>query len=111
MKPDYIKRLTILGGCPFAWRNYEILLRLVKRVKATYPDKKIWIYTGQKFENLMKTKWSEVIKLCDEILDGPYIDELRDPKLHWVGSTNQRVIDIEDTLADINGCIHEHITK
>ena len=110
MKPDYIQRLSILGGCPFTWRNYDILLSLVKRVKQTYPNKKIWMYSGQYYEDLMNTKWSEIIKYIDVLCDGPYEHELRDPNnLHWVGSTNQRVIDIEDTL--VNGCICHHATK
>lgn len=111
MKPEYIKRLSILGGCPFTWRNYNVLLSLVKRVKQTYPNKKIWMYSGQYFEDLKETKWLNVIKYIDVLCDGPYEHDKRDITLHWVGSSNQRVIDIEDTLSDPSECIHEHITK
>lgn len=99
MKPNWIQRISILGGCPFVWRNFDILLKLVKRVKQTYPDKKIWMYSGQKFENLNKTKWSSVLQFVDCLCDGPYIDELKDPKLKWVGSSNQRVLELK--------CVHK----
>ena len=112
MKPDYIVRLSILGGEPFIYRNYEHILSLVKRVKTTYPNKKIWMYSGQYYEDLNDSKWHEVLKYVDVLCDGPYIDEQRDPNnLKWVGSHNQRVIDIEDTLADANCCIHHHKDK
>ena len=109
MKPDYINRLSILGGEPFTYRNYEPILKLVKRVKETYPDKKIWMYSGQLFEKLDKTKWHEVLKLIDVLVDGPYIDEEKNYKLKWCGSENQRVIDIEDTYE--LGCIKHHKDK
>lgn len=111
LSQNFLRRISILGGCPFVYRNYDVLLHLVKRVKETYPDKKIWMYSGQYFEDLKESKWIEVLKYIDVLCDGPYEEDKRDPNLHWVGSTNQRVIDIEDTLADVNGCIHEHATK
>ena len=107
LSKDYITRLSILGGCPFTWRNYEPLLRLVKRVKETYPNKKIWMYSGQYFEDLKETKWFAVLKYVDVLCDGPYEDGKKDIKLRWVGSSNQRVLDIEDIGGTLTGTERE----
>ena len=105
MKPNYITRLSILGGEPLLDRNIESLTSLVKRVKKEFPNKKIWCYTGQLFEEVNKY-YPELVKMFDVLIDGRYIDEQRDYRLKWCGSTNQRVIDIEDTLADGEIKIH-----
>ena len=102
LKPNYIVRLSILGGEPLIERNYEPLCKLIKRVHETYgTSKKIWLYTGQLFENV-KQKYPDVVNNVDVLVDGPYIDEKRNYCLKWCGSENQRVIDIEDTL--LNDC-------
>ena len=111
MSPKWIIRLSILGGEPFIYRNYNHILNLVKRVKTTYPNKKIWMYSGQYFEDLNDSKWCDVIKYIDVLVDGPFEDKLKDIKLHWCGSSNQRVIDIEDTLSDTSNQIHIHSNK
>ena len=105
LKPSHIVRLTILGGEPLIERNREPLSRLIQRVHETYPDKKIWIYTGQTFDTV-HDKFPEIVDNVNVLVDGPYIDKLRNHDLKWCGSSNQRVIDIEDTLA--SGCIHLH---
>lgn len=97
MKPDYIKRFSMLGGEPLLDRNHEPLLKLFRRIKSTYPNKKIWCWTGGLFEKV-KDKWADVLKYVDVLVDGPYIHAERDPNLKFCGSTNQRVLelDIED---------------
>ena len=102
MKPDYIHRFSMLGGEPLLEHNHKQLLKLFKRIKETYPNKKIWCWTGYTYENV-KDKWSDVLQYVDVLCDGPYIHEQRDEKLKFVGSHNQRVIDIEDTLK--TGCL------
>ena len=108
MKAPYIKRLSLLGGEPLLDRNIESLTKLVKRVKELYPEKKIWCYTGQLFEDVSRY-YPELVKMFDVLIDGRYVDEERDYTLKWCGSRNQRVIDIEDTLLD--GKIKLHATK
>ena len=110
LEPSYVVRLSILGGEPLLERNYEPLSRLIKRVRETYPEKKIWCYTGQLFNNV-KDKFPDVVKKVDVLVDGPDIDEQRNYKLKWCGSENQRVIDIEDTLLNECGkiCLHKNV--
>lgn len=97
LKPDYIKRLTILGGEPLIERNIEPLTDLFIRVKELYPEKQIWLYTGSNFE-LESVRCDNLIKHTDVIIDGRYIDKLRDLTLKFRGSSNQRVIDVQKSL-------------
>lgn len=107
LKPEYITGLSLLGGEPFERANQEGLAPLVKKVKQTYPDKKIWCYTGFTFdkqilgemiekENRESTK--EMINNIDYIVDGRFVEELKDPKLRFRGSSNQRIIDVKKSL-------------
>lgn len=109
LKPDYITGLSLLGGEPFEQTNQEGLAPLVEKVKQTYPDKKIWCYTGFTFdkqilgqmvgeENRSTTK--QMLKNIDYIVDGRFVEELKDPKLQFRGSSNQRIIDVKKSLAE-----------
>lgn len=103
----YIAGLSILGGEPFEPQNQAALLPFVREVKKRYPNKPIWCYTGfvldekqgelrETHKNTPATK--ELIPLLDVLVDGPYIDELRNICLKFRGSSNQRVIDVQKTL-------------
>ena len=92
---DHIVGLSILGGEPMHPVNIEGTTKLAKAFKEKYPNKKIWAWTGFKFENI---KDKEVFKYIDVLVDGQYEDKLHDPTLKWRGSSNQRVIDIQKTL-------------
>ena len=105
MKPDYIKRLTILGGEPLIERNIEPLTSLLIRVKENYPDKKVWLYTGGNFE-FESTRCDNLIKHTDIVVDGRYIDELKDYKLKFRGSSNQRVIDVQKSLENLETILY-----
>lgn len=59
------------------------------------PGKTIWLYTGYSWEDISDL---EIIPLLDVLVDGKYVEAVRDPKLHWKGSSNQRVIDVQETL-------------
>lgn len=87
----YIKRISILGGEPLADENVETIYALINKIKTMYPTKKVWLYTGYRWTELEGLKLFTA-GLCDVVVDGPYIDELRDPGLLWKGSSNQRVI-------------------
>ena len=106
LKPDYIKRLTILGGEPLIERNREPLNKLLKRVKELYKNKKIWLYTGAEFEKI-KDEYIDVLKYVDIVVDDKYIDELRDIKLKFRGSSNQRIIDVQKSLKQNNTILYK----
>ena len=103
----YIKRISFLGGECLAEQNLDEILSLIK-----FPDKTIWLYTGYSYseifrgqssclsqEGLNNFKRREIIKLCDVVVDGEYIDEQKDLTLKWRGSKNQHVIDVKQSLA------------
>ena len=100
----YIKGLSISGGDPLDQTSESIadLKTFLERVKYDFPNKDIWIYSGDVFENLIKGDSLSVLKLCDVLVDGPYIHSQRDITLPFRGSTNQRIIDLKKTF-DGNG--------
>lgn len=97
LKPKYITRLTILGGEPLIERNIESLTALLRRVKDIYPDKQIWLYTGGNFE-VLEGLYKKIFQYIDVLVDGRYIDELKDLTLPFRGSSNQRIIDVQKSL-------------
>ena len=101
LKPEYITRLTVLGGEPLIERNIEPLTALLKRVKSVYPDKQVWLYTGGDFE-VLEGLYEEIFRYIDILIDGRYVDDLRDYKLKWRGSSNQRIIDVQASLKSGN---------
>ena len=92
---DAVKGLSILGGEPMHPNNIEGTTKLAKAFKDKYPEKNLWVWSGFKFEEL---KDKEPLKYIDVLVDGNYKDELHDPTLKWRGSSNQRVIDVKETL-------------
>ena len=98
---SYISGITLLGGDPFHPVNREEILDLCKRFKEHFGDSKtIWIYTGYTWEILEKAKdarW-ECLKYIDVLCDGPFIEKLKSPSKPWVGSENQRVINVQESL-------------
>ncbi len=92
---DYVKGLSILGGEPMHPRNIEATTKLAKAFKEKYPNKNLWVWTGFLFEGL---KDKEVMKYVDTLVDGQFKTELFNPKLKWRGSSNQRVIDVKESL-------------
>ena len=90
---NHIKGLSILGGEPMHPNNIEGTTKLAKAFKEKYPNKNLWVWSGFKFDEDLKDK--EVLNYVDVLVDGTYVDELRNPTLKWKGSTNQRVIDVQ----------------
>src|SRR5574344_1360451 len=93
---DYIVGLSILGGEPMHPKNIDGTTKLVKAFKEKYRDKNIWIWTGYLYDKDLKNK--EVLDYIDVLVDGNYKDELHNPLLKWRGSSNQRVIDVKNSL-------------
>lgn len=109
---DYISGITLSGGDPLHEQNLDGVFGLVKEIRISFPEKTIWLYTGYDFQEIFRGESSciskkglndfkrrQIIKLCDVIVDREYIDEQRDITLKWRGSSNQRVIDIKQSLA------------
>ena len=95
-KPSFIKGLSILGGEPWHPKNVDGTTRLVKRFKEVFPDKTIWSWSGYTFEDYLSKQ--EGIKYVDVVVDGRFVDSLKNPTLKFKGSSNQRVIDVAKSL-------------
>ena len=104
-KEKHIKGLSILGGEPMHPKNQEATTALAKAFKEKYPEKNIWMWSGYKFDESLKDK--EAMKYVDVLVDGRYVDELHSPKLKWKGSSNQRVIDVQNSLKQNKVVLYE----
>lgn len=99
LKKDYISGITLSGGDPLHEDNRDDVLLLVKEIKETFPNKTIWLYTGYEYhEVLHDDKLLEIIKHCDVLVDGKFDKDKASVKYHWAGSTNQRVINVQESL-------------
>jgi anaerobic ribonucleoside-triphosphate reductase activating protein len=100
-----ISRLTLSGGHPLEPYNIGACADLCKLVKSKLPHTKIWCYTGWLWEDV---KDLELVKFyVDVLVDGPYIESLRDITLPWRGSSNQRVIDVKASIKNNNITLYE----
>lgn len=95
LEKSYVSGLTLSGGDPLYPANRMDVEELVREVRSRFPQKTIWLYTGGLWE---KEKKHHLIKYLDVMVDGEYECEKRDTKLHWKGSSNQRVIDVQKSL-------------
>ncbi len=103
---EHIRGLSLLGGEPFEPANQEALLPFLRRVKKEYPIKDIWCYSGYNFEKDMLTgnlgPWEiteEMLSYIDILVDGEFVLDLKNPNLRFRGSANQRVICVQQSLA------------
>lgn len=96
----FIKRVSILGGEPLAKENVDDVCNVLKQIK----DKQIWVYTGYTFETV---KNYDIMKYIDYLVDGQYVDELRDLKLKFRGSSNQRIVDVQKSLKESKVVLYE----
>lgn len=106
LRPDYIRGLTVLGGEPFEPDNQRALAPFLARVRTVYPNKDIWAYSGFTLdEELLKPSHARcevtdaMLAQIDVLVDGRYVDALRDLSLQFRGSKNQRIIDMNRTRA------------
>ena len=106
LAPEYIDGLTLLGGEPFEPQNQRALLPFVRRVKATYPDKDIWAFSGFTLEELLTPgshpnceATEDLLGLIDVLVDGRFVEEKKDLSLQFRGSSNQRLIDLKKSHA------------
>lgn len=105
LSPSYIKGLTLLGGEPMEPDNQRALLPLVKKVKAQYPDKTIWCYSGYLFDKELLSDsrarcevTDELLSYIDVLVDGEFVLAKKNIALQFRGSENQRLIDVKRSL-------------
>jgi len=105
LKPEHITGLSLLGGEPMEPSNQRALVSFVRRVKETYPQKDIWCYTGYLFDRelLQESRarcevTDEILSYIDVLVDGKFVEELKDLSLKFRGSSNQRIIDVSESL-------------
>ena len=99
--PPYIAGLTLLGGEPFEPVNQEGLVPFLRKWRAANPGKDVWCYTGCVLEKelLAPSRWrtpltDEMLALIDVLVDGPFVESLKDISLRFRGSSNQRILDL-----------------
>lgn len=114
LKPDYIQGLTLLGGEPFEYSNQKGLLPLVRQVREVLSQKDIWCFTGFLFdkdiiENMCK-RWketNELLSYIDVLVDGRFVEELKNLNLKFKGSENQRTILVNESLKSGNVILYD----
>mgnify|MGYP002678580779 CR=1 FL=1 len=103
---EHITGISILGGEPLHPNNITATFNLVKWFKEDFPKKTIWLWSGYTWEELTSKSNSNykinigILNNIDVLVDGKYVDELRDISLKWCGSTNQRVINVQESLKE-----------
>ena len=100
LKRPYIKRLTLSGGDPLFLGNRDEITNVVRKVKKNFPNIKIWCYTGYLWEEVKDLPCMDFI---DVLVDGEFKVELRDITLPFCGSSNQRIINVKESLK--KGCV------
>ena len=103
LNKPYISGITFSGGDPLLLQNIPELTVLIKEIKEKFPDKTIWLYTGYLWKEI---KDLELIQYIDVVVDGRFLVNLKDNQLKWRGSSNQRVIDVKETLKTGNIVLH-----
>ena len=106
LEPDYVNGLTLLGGEPMEPQNQKALLPFIKKVREKFGNKKnIWCYTGFIFDKDLAPNGrvycdatSELLKNIDVLVDGPFIEDLKNLSLKFRGSSNQRIINLPETF-------------
>ena len=105
LSPDYINGLSLLGGEPFEPQNQQVLVQLLRKVRERYPQKTIWCYSGYLFDRELLSEsrarceyTDEMLSMIDILVDGRFVEKLKDIRLVFRGSSNQRIIDVKKSL-------------
>ncbi|MGN1377193.1 MAG: anaerobic ribonucleoside-triphosphate reductase activating protein [Dorea sp.] len=103
LEPDFIQGFTLLGGEPFEPENQAELVKLLKRIRETYPKKDIWCYSGYLYDvdmipggKVYTEVTEEMLSYIDVLVDGEFVEELKDVTLVFRGSSNQRILHLKD---------------
>lgn len=107
LAPEYINGLSLLGGEPFEPANQRVLVQLLRKVKEYFPDKTVWCYTGYLFDRDLLNEsrarceaTDEMLSMIDILVDGNFVERLKDIRLVFRGSSNQRIIDVRKSLEE-----------
>ena len=106
LRPDYVDGLTLLGGEPFEPENQRELVKLLRRVRKEQPGKNIWSYSGYTLEEIQGEGHphcevtDEMLSMIDVLVDGRFVQKLKNLSLRFRGSSNQRVIDLKQTRVE-----------
>ena len=107
LKPDYIKGFTLLGGDPFEPENQKVLAPFLEKLRKIYPNKSFWAFTGYDYErDLLTGKLGDVdtvirmLNCLDVLVDGRFVEDLKDLNLRFRGSSNQRIILLKPSLKE-----------
>lgn len=107
LNKDYIDGITFCGGSPLYEGNRPEVYRLVKKIRKELPNKTIWLYTGYTWEQIQDIPTAkQIVDLIDVLIDGRFVLPLVDTNLHWRGSKNQRVIDVQQSLKQGKVILH-----
>lgn len=105
LAPDYITGITLLGGEPFEPENQKELVPFMRKVVAQYPNKNVWAFTGYIYDKDLLAggrrhteDTDELLSMIDVLVDGPFVEELKDITLKFRGSSNQRILDLKETI-------------
>ena len=104
LAPAHIKGLSVLGGEPFEPQNQPALVALLEKIKAKYPAKTIWAFSGYLFENMLEGRVGEkdtcmkFLRMLDVLVDGPFVESKKNLMLRFRGSENQRIINVPASL-------------
>ena len=103
LEPDFIQGFTLLGGEPFEPENQAELVKLLKRIRETYPKKDIWCYSGYLYDvdmipggKVYTEVTEEMLSYIDVLVDGKFVEELKDITLVFRGSSNQRILHLKE---------------
>ena len=105
LEPDYIAGITVLGGEPFEPENQKELVPFMRKVVARYPNKNVWAFTGYIYDKDLVAggrrhteDTDELLSMIDVLVDGPFQEEKKDITLKFRGSSNQRILDLKETI-------------
>ena len=103
LSKPHVSGITFSGGDPLHPFNRQEVFRLMKKCKELFHEKTVWSYTGFLWEDV---KDLEGMKYIDVLADGRFVKELNDNNLHWVGSSNQKIVDVQQSLKENKVILH-----
>lgn len=98
LNKDYISGVTLSGGDPFNINNINEVTKLIHKIKSDFPNKTVWVYTGYQYGYIYEEYHHALVNI-DVLVDGKFMQDLADVKYHWAGSTNQKVINVQESLS------------
>lgn len=107
LSKDYVSGITFSGGDPMHPNNRFGVFQLIQKLKDRFPNKTVWLYTGYTWEELLHERILPYVQKVDVLVDGKFEKDLADKKYHWVGSTNQRIIDVQKSIKEGRVILYE----